>query len=80
MDGKTLLNVSVVCKKWNEICKCDTILRKKIRRQIRIEKKFYLHNLLRYKKDHLKRRSSDERVFSTVNLNNKRRRVEGELL
>ena len=79
MKGKTLLKAALVCKKWNEICKSDIILRKRLRRHIRIEKRFYLHNLLRSKKDHLKRRSQNEPVITSITNNNKKRCVEGKL-
>lgn len=76
LPGKTLLNAALVSKKWYDMCQSDYVLRKRIRRQIRIEKRFYLNNLLRNKKDHLKRKYAKQTVFTDITNDKKRMRID----
>jgi hypothetical protein len=43
LDPRTLLSAAMVSKKWLDLCRSDSTLRKRILKQIRLEKKEYLH-------------------------------------
>lgn len=47
LPSQDLLNAVSVCKNWKEVCKCDIVLRKKIRKHLRKVRKARLTSIIR---------------------------------